>query len=54
VDSLGAAVALMFGWGLLAAGRNGHSTGASVGIGFISALVGALIIVLKVAVKYLS
>jgi hypothetical protein len=52
--SLGSAVALMFGWGLLAAGRSGHSTRASIGIGLISALVGALVIVLKVAVKSLS
>ena len=52
--SLGSAVALMFGWGLLAAGRSGHSARASVGIGLTSALVGALVIVLKVAVKYLS
>ena len=52
--SLGSAVAMMFGWGMLAAGRSGHSGRASVGIGLISALVGALIIVLKVVVKYLS
>lgn len=52
--SLGSAVALMFGWGLLAAGRSGLSGRASIGIGLTSALVGALIIVLKVAVKYLS
>ncbi|MFI9381526.1 hypothetical protein [Kutzneria sp. NPDC052558] len=52
--SLGTAVALMFGWGLLAAGRSGHSGRASVGIGLTSALVGALVIVLKVAVKALG
>ncbi|HEY0498367.1 MAG TPA: hypothetical protein VGD48_21675 [Kutzneria sp.] len=52
--SLGSAVALMFGWGLLAAGRSGHSGRASIGIGLTSALVGALVIVLKVAVKALS
>jgi hypothetical protein len=52
--ALGSAVALMFGWGLLAAGRNGHSGRASVGIGLTSALVGAVIIVLKVVVKSLA
>jgi hypothetical protein len=52
--SLATAVALMFGWGLLAAGRSGHSGRASVGIGLTSALVGALVIVLKVVVKSLS
>jgi len=47
-------VALMFGWGLLAACRSGHPGRPGIGIGLTSALARALVIVLKVAVKALS
>jgi hypothetical protein len=52
--ALATAVALMFGWGLLAAGRSGHSARASIGIGLTSALVGALVIAMKIGLKYLQ
>jgi hypothetical protein len=52
--ALGASVGLLFGWGLLAAARSGVTGGARWFGAGMSAVVGALIIALKVAVKALG
>lgn len=52
--ALGASVGLLFGWGLLAASRSGVTGPARWFGGALSAVVGALIIALKVAVKSLG